>query len=50
MDATEIGQAIGIFVLCFGVSGVTMMLIHRMDQRSREKETRHRHRRRKRDK
>jgi hypothetical protein len=46
MDAIEIGHAIGIFVLCFGVSAITMMLIHKMEQRGREKGTRRRRKRR----
>jgi len=35
MEEVQVWQAIGIFILCFGVTGVTMILIHKMEQRNK---------------
>jgi len=37
MEEIQIWQAIGIFILCLGVTSATMLLLHRMDQRDKRK-------------
>ena len=49
MEEVQVWQAVGIFILCFGITGVTMALIHKMDQRS-QRDPLERRGRRKRDK